>query len=175
MATTETPAAHPIPLSSGDWRVVPTRSELGFLTRILGLIPVRGRYSAFDGELHIERTGSARGVLRIDAETISTGIRKRDSHLRSSDFFAVERHPHMTFELTALTPNADGAVTLTGTLDIRDRELPITTPVSVVAVAADGLRIDADFKVDHHAAGFEVKLLPRTVRVQAVLTLERSH
>jgi polyisoprenoid-binding protein YceI len=84
--------------------VVTARSELGFLTRMLGLIPVRGRHSGYDGELHINSAGNASGVLRIDAATISTGIKKRDAHLRSTDFFAVERHPHMTFELTAPTP-----------------------------------------------------------------------
>jgi len=172
VATTTNTTAHPLPLSPGDWRVVPARSELGFATRILGLIPVRGRYSGFDGELQIDDAGNARGVLRVEAETISTGIKKRDSHLRSSDFFAVERHPHMTFELTALTPGADGGVTLAGTLQIRDRGLAINTPVSVAATDADGLRVDADFHVDHHAAGFEIKRLPRSVRIQAALTLE---
>jgi hypothetical protein len=41
-------------------------------------------------------------------------------------------------------------------------------------VGSDGLRIDADFDVDHHAAGFEFKRLPRAVRIQAALTLERT-
>jgi polyisoprenoid-binding protein YceI len=174
MATIQTTQAHPIPLSSGDWRVAPARSELGFLTRILGLIPVRGRYSGFDGELHIDDAGNASGVLRVEAETISTGIKKRDAHLRATDFFAVEQHPHMTFDLTGLTPNADGGVTVTGTLHIRDRALPINTPASVAPVGSDGLRIDAEFEIDHHAAGFEIKRLPRTVRIQAALTLERT-
>ena len=173
MAITQTTEAHPIRLSTGDWRVDAERSELGFLTRIVfGLIAVRGRYSGFDGELYIDAAGTASGVLRVEAETISTGIKKRDTHLRSSDFFAVERHPHMTFELTALTPNPDGSVRLTGTLHIRDRSLPIDTPVSVAPVGSDGLRIDADFEVDHRTAGFEIKRLPRTVRIQAALTLE---
>jgi polyisoprenoid-binding protein YceI len=171
VATTQTPEAHPVPLSTGDWRVDPARSELGFLTRMFGLIPVRGRYNSFDGELHIDSAGNASGVLRVEAETISTGIKKRDTHLRSTDFFAVERHPHMTFELTALTPNADGGVSLTGALHIRDRAVLIDTPVSVAPVGSDGLHIDADFEVDHHTAGFEIKRLPRTVRIQAALTL----
>ena len=172
MAITQTTEAHPIPLSPGDWGVDPARSELGFVTHMFGLIPVRGRYSGFDGELHIDGAGNASGVLHVEAETISTGIKKRDAHLRSTDFFAVERHPHMTFELTALTPNADGGVSLTGTLHIRDRALPIDTPVSVAPVGSDGLRIDVDFEVDHHIAGFEIKRLPRTVGIQAALTLE---
>jgi polyisoprenoid-binding protein YceI len=173
VAITQTTEAHPIPLSPGDWRIDPARSELSFLTRIIfGLIAVRGRYSGFDGELQIDDAGNASGVLRVEAETISTGIKKRDTHLRSTDFFAVERHPQMAFELTALTPNADGGVRLTGTLHIRDRALPIDTPVSVAPVGSDGLRIDADFEVDHRTAGFETKRLPRTVRIQAALTLD---
>jgi polyisoprenoid-binding protein YceI len=175
MATTQSTEAHPISLSPGDWRVDPARSELGFLTRILGLIPVHGSYSGFDGELHIDDTGNASGTLRVEAETISTGISKRDTHLRSKDFFHIEVHPQMAFELAGLTPNSDGAVTLTGTLHIRDRDLPIDTPASVALVGSDGLRIDADFEIDHHAAGFEFKRLPRTVRIQAALTLDRSN
>jgi polyisoprenoid-binding protein YceI len=175
VAITQTTEAHPIPLSRGDWRVDPAQSELGFLTRIIfGLIAVRGRYRGFDGELHIDGAGNASGVLRVEAETISTGIKKRDTHLRSTDFFAVERHPHMTFELTSLTPNADDGVRLTGTLHIRDRALPIETPVSVAPVGSDGLRIDAAFEVDHRTAGFEIKQLPRTVRIEAALTLEAT-
>jgi hypothetical protein len=42
----------------------------------------------------------------------------------------------------------------------------------VTPVGSGGLRIDADFEVDHHAAGFEVKRLPRTVRIQAAVMLE---
>jgi polyisoprenoid-binding protein YceI len=175
VATTQITEAHPIPLSPGDWRVVPARSELGFVTRIMfGLIPVRGRYSGFDGELHIDGDGNASGALRVEAETVSTGIKRRDAHLRTSDFFAVERHPHMSFELTALTPNTDGGVTLRGTLQIREQALPIDTTVSVTQVGPDGLRLDADFEVDHRAAGFEIRRLPRTVRIQAALTLERT-
>lgn len=174
MATTQTTEAHPTPLSPGDWQVDPARSELGFLTRMLGFIPVRGRYTGYEGELHVDDAGNASGTLRVEAETISTGIKKRDTHLRSKDFFRVDVHPHMTFELTGLTPSSDGTVTLTGTLHIRDRAQAINTPASVALVGSDGLRIDADFEVDHHAAGFEFKTLPRHVRIQAVLTLERS-
>jgi len=54
----------------------------------------RGRYSGYDGDLHIDSAGNASGVLRIEAATISTGIKRRDAHLRSTDFFAVEEHSH---------------------------------------------------------------------------------
>jgi polyisoprenoid-binding protein YceI len=165
--------ADPIVLSPGDWRVVSARSELGFLTHTLfGLVTVRGRYSGFDGWLHIDSAGRARGGLRIDAGTVSTKIKKRDAHLRSTDFFAVERYSHMTFELKSLAPIPNDGVTLIGVLRIRDRTLPVITPISVTRVSPDGLRIDADFELDPRATGFGHKSLPHTVRVRAALVLE---
>ena len=139
---------------------------------MLGLIPVRGRYSGYDGELHIDSAGSASGVLRIEAATISTGIKRRDAHLRSTDFFAVEEHSHLTFELASLVPNGDRELTLTGTLHIRGQALPIKTPVSVATLGPDERRIDADFEVDHRASGLDFKRVG-IVRVKAALTLQR--
>jgi polyisoprenoid-binding protein YceI len=158
---------------AGDWRVVPDRSELGFLTRLFGLIPVRGRYSGYEGELHVDEAGYASGLLRVHTETISTGIKKRDEHLRSQDFFHVSLHPHAHFELTSLIPEERDQMRLIGTLHIRDETLPIDTPVAVKTPAAGMLHLEANFEVDHRAAGFEFKRLPRTVRVNAMLTLER--
>ncbi len=159
---------------TGAWRVVPARSELGFVTHIMfGRIPVRGRYSDYQGELHVDDAGYASGLLQIEAEAVSTGINRRDKHLRSEDFFHVDLHPHLRFELTSLLPGDDDGPTLIGTLHIRGQQLPIHIPVSVRAVNADELRLDADFEVDPRASGFEFKRLPSTAHVHAGLTLER--
>lgn len=180
MASTRSTNADPVTLPIGDWRVAVADSELGFETRMLfGLIPVRGRYSAYTGELHIDDAGHASGELRIEAATVATGIKKRDRHLRSTDFFAVDEHPHLRFELVALTPDADGALTLSGRLHIREQVLPIEAPVSVEQAGPDKLRLDGDLKVDHRASGLRSagvgwKKVPETVRVKAALTLERT-
>src|ERR1700694_4865324 len=174
MAIAQSTQTHPITLPVGNWQIVPADSELGFATRILfGLIPVRGRYSGYSGVLDVDEAGNASGALRIEVATISTGIKKRDAHLRSGDFFAAHEHPHMRFELLALVPNEDGSQTLSGTLRIRDEVLPIHTPVSVSTVGPDRLRIDADLEVDHSASYLGWKRVPSPVRVQAALTLER--
>jgi hypothetical protein len=129
VATTQRSETHPVPLSAGNWRVVPELSELAFATRALGFMRVRGRSSGVAGELHIDRC-----------------------------------------ELAALEPSWDGAITVSGTLNVRDRPLAIHAPVSVAPAGAGGLRVDADFEVDHHAACFEFTRLPRTVPVKASLT-----
>ena len=159
---------------TGVWRVAPARSELGFATHMFGLIPVRGQYSGYDGELHVDQDGYASGELRVKTETISTGIRKRDKHLRSKDFFHVSVHPHASFELTSLIPDEKDRMRMIGTLHIRDQELTIDEDVTVETRTADELRLRADFEVDHRAAGFEFKRLPKAVTVHAALTLERA-
>ncbi|HEY2181578.1 MAG TPA: YceI family protein [Solirubrobacteraceae bacterium] len=172
--------AHPITSIAGDWAVVPADSELGFETRILfGLIPVRGRYSGFAGELHVDDAGDADGSLYIEAATVSTGIKKRDAHLRSGDFFAVEEHPHLRFELQSLVPDARDGFDLSATLHIRGHELAIETPVSVSAAGPARLRVDGEFPVDHRLSGLRStgsgwKKVPDALHVKAALTLQRT-
>lgn len=69
MAATQGTEAHPIPIPAGDWHVVPARSEIGFRTRaVFGLIPVRGRYSGYDGELErgLPRTVRVQAALTLE-------------------------------------------------------------------------------------------------------------
>jgi hypothetical protein len=147
VATTQTTEAHPIPLSPGDWRVDPARSELGFLTRIIfGLAAVRGRYSGFDGELHIDGAGNASGVLR----------RAPPAH----DIRTHGAHPQCRWQREA------------GRNASHSRPSPSSRYARLRGPG--GLRRaahHADFEVDHGTAGFEIKRLPRTVRIQAALTL----
>jgi len=159
-------------LPAGSWRVVPADSELGFATRMFGLIPVRGRYSGYAGDLTVESDGSAKGSLQVETATVTTGIKKRDSHLRSDDFFASAEHPLMTFALEGIGSQPTGT-TITGTLQIRDRTIPIAAPVTIAAHGPDRLRIQAGFTVDHGAAGLAWKRVPQSVQVEASVTLER--
>jgi len=164
----------------GDWRVLPDASDVSFETRIaFGLIPVRGRFADLDGELHVDNAGEASGELRIAAEKISTGIKKRDRHLRSNDFFAADEHPHLTFELASLEAVSDGRLRLTGTLHVRDHGIAIDTPVTVEQPSTDTLRINADFALEHRSSGLRTsgsgwKKVPETLHAHVALTLARS-
>ena len=106
-------------------------------------------------------------------ETISTGIKKRDEHLRSKDCFHVSLHPNADFEMTSLSPEKGDRVRLIRTLHIRDERLIIDTPVVVSPTGQAELCLEADFEVDHRAVGSESKRLSPPVRVRAALTLER--
>ena len=162
-------------LSSGTWRVATEFSSVGFTTRLmLGLITVRGSYSSFAGESHVDAAGQATGELLIDAESISTGIKKRDTHLRSDDFFAAERFPQMRFDLRQLTLTDPPAATLSGTLQIRDTAQVVSGPATVTQLNDEQLRIDAELAIDPQAAGLEFKRLPKHATAQISLTLTRT-
>jgi polyisoprenoid-binding protein YceI len=140
-------------LPRGTWNVDPSASELTFSSRgMFGLVPVHGTFGAYEGELDVDGR-DVRGELRIHAATLDTKNGKRDKHLRSADFFHVTAHPTVTFSLLELEQSPDGTLELSGTLRIRDNELPLKAPVTATRLDGDRLRLETQVSVDRTAAG----------------------
>jgi len=153
MATTDTPGTPAAALPAGVWRVDPSSSELGFRARgVFGLVTVKGTFGDYEGELHVDDAG-ARGELRIKATSLNTGNGTRDTHLRSADFFHVQSHDTVTFSLTDVAAAADGGLTLTGVLRIRDHALEVAAPLEVLTADGDRLTVRTEVSVDRAAAG----------------------
>ena len=98
-----------------------------FIVRHLMIAKVRGRFTAFDGQIEVA-PGSDLPIsitATIDAGSIDTREEQRDAHLRSADFFEVEKFPHLIFESTRIhgTPDdftIDGKLTIRGvTRDVK--------------------------------------------------------
>lgn len=103
----------------GTWQIDPAHSVVGFAVRHL-MSKVRGTFHEFSGHIAVadDRARSTTQV-EIDLASVSTGNEACDGHLRSGDFFDVERHPRMTFASTGLR-DLDGAWVLDGELTILD-------------------------------------------------------
>src|SRR5256885_14236060 len=74
-------------------------SRIGFsVHQFLGT--THGKFAKFDGKIDIDREHPENSSVtaRIDVRSIDTGIVKRDNHLRSPEFFAVEKYPEITFK-----------------------------------------------------------------------------
>jgi polyisoprenoid-binding protein YceI len=92
-----------------------------FVVRHLMITKVRGRFTTFDGQIELA-SGSDLPVAisaSIDAASIDSREDQRDAHLRSADFFEVEKYPTLTFESTRIdgTPDEftiDGKLTIHG-------------------------------------------------------------
>jgi polyisoprenoid-binding protein YceI len=161
----------------GTWRVDTSQSELTFRSRgVFGLVPVRGTFTAYEGELWVAGRG-VRGELRIDAASLDTKHEKRDRHLRSADFFHVTEYPTVTFSLLELVPSDDGALRLTGTLRIRENQLRLETPAQATRLGVDRVRLETRLSVDRAAAGIgwsKMGMIQGKAHLRASIVLVRS-
>jgi len=124
--TTSTITAAP----AGTFSVDPSHSRVEFAVKHLGIATVKGTFGSFEGTLELGADLSqARASGRVDAASIDTQEDKRDAHLRSADFFDVERFPALSFESTGIRPLDDDRFEITGDLTIRG----VTREVHLVA------------------------------------------
>ena len=113
-------------------------SEVTFQVRHL-LTKVRGRFSDFNGTIEYDEENPERSLVnvQIQAASIDTNDRDRDTHLRSADFFDVEKTPSLTFRSTDIQRNAGDTFGVTGDLTIHGVTRSVTFDVSLLGKAKD--------------------------------------
>lgn len=111
--------------TSTTWQIDVTHSELLFRVRHL-VSRVTGTFTDWDGTITGDPADWSRGTVtvRIRTKSITTNHQRRDTHLRSNDFFATDSFPEMSFVSTGVAFNGD-SVTLSGNLSIRGRTRPV--------------------------------------------------
>jgi len=114
---------------TGIWELDPAHTSVEVVARHI-LTKVRGRFASFSGTIQIaEKPEDSDTEVEIDAASIQTGVEMRDNHLKSDDFFAVERFPKIRFKSTELRPVGGTAFQLVGHLTVRDITRPVTLDV----------------------------------------------
>jgi polyisoprenoid-binding protein YceI len=104
---------------AGTWNIDPIHSEVGFSVRHMMVSKVRGRFTNFSGQIvTAEDPFKSSATAEIDLKSITTGADQRDAHLRSADFFEVEKYPTMTYRSTAARFE-DGNYILDGELTLK--------------------------------------------------------
>ena len=90
--------------ASGTWNIDASHSSILFSIRHLVVAKVRGKLSRFSGVLELDETDLTRSRVNIaiDVASIDTSLEPRDAHLRSPDFFEVEKFPMATFASKAI-------------------------------------------------------------------------
>ncbi len=122
------------------WMVDKTHSELLFRVRHM-VSRVTGTFTDWDATITAEPGNWNAGSVAVNVRTasIDTNNERRDTHLRSPDFFETEKYPLMTFRSTSVVVRGE-AVTLTGDLTIRDvtRRVVLTGSFLGLAAGAQG-------------------------------------
>jgi polyisoprenoid-binding protein YceI len=113
-------------------------SEVQFQVRHL-VTKVRGRFTDFSGSVAFDpaRPEQSSVSLSIDTKSVDTHTADRDQHLRSDDFFAVDKYPTLTFVSSRVTRKSDEAYEVAGTLTLRGIAREVTLPVTYLGDATD--------------------------------------
>lgn len=112
------------------WNIDPTHSTAEFSVRHLMITNVKGRFGALAGTVDYDAAAPEQAKINvtIDATSIDTRDEKRDGHLRSADFFDVEKFPTITFVSKKVTKGDDGLLA-TGDLTMHGVTKEITLEV----------------------------------------------
>lgn len=149
------------PAAVSTWKIDPVHSIAEFRVRHLMISNVRGQFTGVTGSLTYNENDPTQSQVQatIDAATVDTRDPQRDTHLKSADFFDVEKFPTLSFQSTRIARRANGTITLSGPLTIhgvsRDVEFAVEGPTPPVKDPWGNERIgvQASTKIDRREYG----------------------
>lgn len=147
MTTVETLLSDPD--AAGVWNLVPDHSTVTFkIKNFWGLLNVKGQFTGVSGDGQVTAKGAVFGRLDIDAASLRTGIRKRDEHLHSADFFDVEHYPQISVVVTAVQPTTGNGAELQADFTIKGVTASLPLPAKIAVLGDGSVRITAETEVD---------------------------
>jgi polyisoprenoid-binding protein YceI len=113
-------AAAPEATVTTTWNIDPVHSHAQFKVKHMMISNVKGEFTAVTGklELNSEDITKSRVEASVDATTINTREAQRDAHLKSADFFDVEKFPALTFKSTRISKTGVDELAVEGDLSI---------------------------------------------------------
>ena len=118
-------------MSTTKWSLDPAHSEVQFKVKHLAITTVTGSLGTFEGTVETTGDDFSTAVISFsgDAASISTGSEQRDGHLKSPDFFDVEKSPKITFTSSKFEKVDASNFKLLGNLTIKGVSKPISLDV----------------------------------------------
>lgn len=165
----------------GPWTIDPVHSSIQVSAQHLGLSSVHGRFGDFGGRIEIAAPEAERSSVTawIAADSIDTGNKTRDDHLRSPDFLDVAAHPHITFTGTHVTPAGADRWTVHGQLTLNAVTRPVDLDLAYLGTGADpwggrraAFRATAELKRADFAMNYNQLLQAGIAAVGATLRVE---
>jgi polyisoprenoid-binding protein YceI len=158
---------------AGKWALDPRTSSIRLKSRAMGgLARVNGVFREVSGSGTVFPDGEVSGTLTVVAASIDTKNNRRDTHLRSADFFDSGNYPDITFTAEAIRPSGQG-VAVTGALTVRGRTRPLSFDAAA-SVRGDGeVGLDAEVIINRADFGLTWNLMG-TVSMNSTLTIHAT-
>ncbi|QKF74337.1 YceI-like domain-containing periplasmic protein [Aliarcobacter faecis] len=136
-------------LMATEYKVDNAHTNIGFTVKHMMITNVHGKFTSYDAIIDFDESTKTfkKLVANIDTKSIDTGITDRDNHLRSDDFFASEKFPKMTFEMTSYKADGDEGK-ISGNLTIRGITKPVTLDVEDISVLGSKVGFSLEGKIN---------------------------
>jgi polyisoprenoid-binding protein YceI len=123
----------PAVFANETYRFDPSGSTIGFSVHQF-LATTHGKFTKFSGKIDVDREHPENSSVaaQIDVRSIDTRIKKRDDHLRSAEFFNVEKFPQMTFKSRSVKQTGPQSGDILGDLTMHGLTKPITLHVKLL-------------------------------------------
>ena len=121
---------------NGTYNFDKAHSFINFRVKHMGLIEVPGYFRDFSGTVVYDAKDMKKSSVEFTAkmESVDTGVEARDNHLRTADFFEVEKYPEMIFKSTKIEKKGKDWM-VTGNLTMKDVTKEITFPFNIAGFA----------------------------------------
>jgi polyisoprenoid-binding protein YceI len=131
----------------GTWTLDPSKSSVSLKTKSMwGLVKINAVFTDLQGEIAVV-AGAVTARIAVATGSIDTKNAKRDKHLKSDDFLAAEKFPHLIFVLSSVAPSPT-AIQANGTLTVRDKTRPIVFEATVSTAGDSEITVTSELDVD---------------------------
>jgi polyisoprenoid-binding protein YceI len=131
-----------------EWVLDPRESSIRLKTRsVWGLAPVKGVFREVGGNGTVTPDGQVSGIVTVATASIDTKNARRDTHLRSADFFDVANNPDITFAVDRIRPSGQG-VAVASALTVCGRTRPLSFDAAASVQGDGGIWLDAEIRVN---------------------------
>ena len=135
--------------AAGRWTLDPAGSRAEFSVKhFWGAITVRGTLERMTGEATVSPDGTVTGQISFDADSLNTKNKQRDKHLRSADFFHVDKHPHAVLTVTSARAAGPADLECQGTFEAAGHVRPVTFTAHIQEATAQAVVLAAGLDVD---------------------------
>jgi polyisoprenoid-binding protein YceI len=111
---------------AGKYELDPGHSTIEFVARHM-ISKVRGRFTEFHGTVEVgDSPETSSAEVEVVTGSVTTHLDQRDTHLKSGDFFELEKYPTFSFRSTAVRVTGDDTFEIDGDLTIKDVTNPVT-------------------------------------------------
>ena len=148
---------------TGTWVIDESHSTVGFAVKHAVVATTRGKFTSYSGGATIDAANPESSSLwvEIDASSVDTGSEQRDGHLKSPDFFDVEKFPQITFKSSNFAFDGDNVKSATGELTMNGITRPVTLTANVFKCAphpvTKKMQCGADFVTTVKRSDFGMK------------------